>query len=486
MEHHMRERILQLLGPFCGAVLYLLLAELGHGPAAMSGIVLWMAIWWIGEAVPLAVTSLLPIVLFPLLGIDTVGGTTANYGKEIIYLFLGGFLLALALERSELHRRIALHVLVRVGGSGPRLIGGIMIATALLSMWMNSTSCVLVMLPIALSLLDGEGDAELRRKLTIPLLLAVAYAATIGGMATPVGTPPNLIFLEIWRERWPDRPPLGFGRWLMFGLPFMVIYLAVAWWLLTRLMFKVPEDHLSTPAEIRGKLKGLGRITKAEVYAACVFGITAILWITGDDIPFSNDLTLHGWRTLTGAKAFTDGAVAMLGAIVLFLIPVPIGKDPHDAGERGLMTWRYAEAKVPWGVLLIFGAGFAIGSGIERSGLAGILVEAVQGWGDLPHWTLIGTVSALVCFLSELGSNTATASLTLPILAESATAWGVDPQALLIPATLAATLGFSLPVASPMLAIVFGTRRIPVRSMMPIGILMDLIGIALLVLFFGW
>ncbi|MBK7110836.1 MAG: anion permease [Flavobacteriales bacterium] len=230
--------------------MYALLRYLGHAPAAMAGVVTWMAVWWISEAVPLAVTSLLPLVLFPLLGIDTMGGTATNYGKEIIFLFLGGFLLALALERAQLHRRIALRIIGRIGGTGPRLIAGMMVTSALLSMWMNSTSCVLVMLPIALSLLDGDGDPALRKRLTVPLLLAVSYGATIGGMATPVGTPPNLVLLEVWRDRWPDARRSVSGQWMSFGIPLMVIYLGIGWLLITRWVFKVPKDHISPPAEV--------------------------------------------------------------------------------------------------------------------------------------------------------------------------------------------------------------------------------------------
>ena len=468
----------------------------------MAGIVAWMAVWWISEAVPLAVTSLLPLVLFPLLGIDTMAGTAVNYGKEIIFLFLGGFLLALAMERAHLHKRIALRIVSRVGGTGPRLIAGIMLATALLSMWMNSTSCVLVMLPIALSLLDGDGDPAVRKELTVPLLLAVAYGATIGGMATPVGTPPNLVFLEMWRNRWPDRPPIGFGQWMSFGVPLMVVYLAIAWWLITRVVFKVPRTHLSSPEEVRARVEALGRISRAEALAAIIFIGTALLWITGDDIAFSNTFTLRGWRSILGLKGFTDGAVAILSALLLFILPVG-GRavtsqdtggpdiDDTEAGSlkntpRTLLTWKFAEANVPWGILLLFGGGFALASGIEKSGLAAHLVAGMENLKHLPPWLLIAAVSGLVCALSELGSNTAVASLALPILAQTAEAWGMDPQALLVPATLAATLGFALPVASPMQAIVFGTGRIPVRDMVRAGILLDLIGIVLLTLFFGW
>ena len=480
----MRTLLLRILGPALGALVYVLLRHLGPQPALMAGIVAWMAVWWISEAVPLAVTSLLPMVLFPVFGIDTVTGTTANYGKEIIYLFLGGFLLALAIERSGLHKRIALHIVARVGGTGPRLVGGMLIACALLSMWMNSTSCVLVMLPIALSLLDDEEAPAAQRQLTVPLLLAVSYGATIGGMATPVGTPPNLVFMEVWKTNWPDRPPIGFGQWMAFGIPYMVVFLAIAWLLLTRIVFRVPRERLVQPSRVRERILALGRTSRDERLAGLVFAITALLWITGDGIRFTETLELSGWRAWSGLGAVTDGAVAIAAAITLFLIP-STEREGVRTSHRALMTWDFAEKHVPWGVLLLFGGGFAIASGMERSGLANSMVAALSGHGDAHPAALVAAVGSLVCLMSELGSNTATASLTLPILAESASVWGMDPLWLLIPATLAATLGFALPVASPMQAIVFGSGRIPVRQMVRAGIWMDVIGVVLLVLFFG-
>ena len=480
----MRVLLLRILGPALGALVFLLLRHLGPQPALMAGIVAWMAIWWIGEAVPLAVTSLLPMVLFPVFGIDTLACTTANYGKEIIYLFLGGFLLALAIERSGLHKRIALHIVARVGGTGPRLIGGMLLACALLSMWMNSTSCVLVMLPIALSLLDDDEAPAAQRQLTVPLLLSVAYGATIGGMATPVGTPPNLVLMEVWKDNWPELPPIGFGQWMAFGVPFMLVFLAIAWLLLTRLVFRVPHERLVEPSRVRDRIVALGRISRDERWAGLVFAVTALFWITGDGIQFSETMMLPGWRAWSGLSAVTDGAVAIAAAITLFLIPSSVQKGT-DPTRRALMTWDFAEKHVPWGILLLFGGGFAIASGMERSGLASSMVSILSGYGDGHPAPLIAAVSSLVCLMSELGSNTATASLTLPILAESASAWGVDPKWLLIPATLAASLGFALPVASPMQAIVFGSGRIPVRQMVRAGVWMDLIGVILLVLFFG-
>ncbi|MBP6313825.1 MAG: SLC13/DASS family transporter [Flavobacteriales bacterium] len=481
----MRLRLLQLAGPLTALLVYWAMHDHGNAPAAMAGIVAWMAVWWISEAVPLAVTSLLPMILFPLFGIDSMAGTAANYGKEIIYLFLGGFLLALAIERTGLHRRIALHIVSLVGSTGPRLVAGIMLASALISMWMNSTSCVLVMLPIALSLLDGDGSPEARRSLTVPLLLAVSYGATIGGMATPVGTPPNLVFLEIWRTTWPERSPIGFGQWMSFGIPFAMIYLGIAWLLITRIVFRVPTHHIIEVAQVEQGLNGMGRMTNAEIKAGMLFALVALFWITGDGISFSDTYRIPGWREKFHLAAVTDGAIAVAAAIFLFLVQAPMPSMENTRKHGPLMTWDIAEQKLPWGILLLFGGGFAIATGMEKTGLANIMVAALNDYSSLHPTALIATVSSVVCVMSELGSNTATASLTLPILAESATVWGMDPQWLLIPATLAATLGFALPVASPMQAIVFGSGRIPVREMVRAGIWMDLIGIVLLTLFFG-
>ncbi len=477
----MKRNLFLALGPISAITLFFALRHLGPEQAGMAGIVAWMAVWWISEALPLAVTSLLPLVLFPLLGIDSMSGAAANYGKEIIYLFLGGFLLALAIERSGLHRRIALHIVARVGGTGPRLIGGMLLACALLSMWMNSTSCVLVMLPIALSLLDDEEAPAEQRRLTVPLLLAVSYGATIGGMATPVGTPPNLVFLEVWRNRWPDEEAIGFGQWMTFGIPLAMIYLGIAWFLLTRLIFRVPTQHLVEKGRVIERLRELGRMSKDEVMTGVLFACTAILWMTGDGLRFSENLTIPGWREMPRLTNITDGAIAISSAILLFLIP---SRSRDDKGAT-LLDWNTAEKQVPWGVLLLFGGGFAIASGIDRSGLAMTMVRSLEQFGDHPPAVLVAGIGTVVCLMSELGSNTATASLTLPILAESSAAWGMDPKALLIPATLAATLGFALPVASPMQAIVFGSGRIRVRDMVRVGIWMDLIGIVLLTLFFG-
>lgn len=491
----MKRWLLLLAGPAVAALVFALMRHHGPQPAAMAGLVAWMALWWISEAVPIPITSILPLVLFPLLGIDSVPGTAAHYGKEIIFLFLGGFIIALGIERCGLHRRIALGIMARVGSSSPRLVLGVMAACALLSMWINSTAATLVMLPIALSLIDDEdAPADARRRLTVPLLLGVAYGATIGGMATPVGTPPNLVFIALWKQLYPGQAAIGFGQWMATGLPIAAIFLAIAWLLLTRAVFRLKGDALGSAEGVRERLAALGRPSRDEWLAGGVFALVALLWMTGDSLKQGDHVLFTGWRERAAAlKEVSDAAVAVMGAVLLFLLPAGkrMLRRPHDAYStheegRTLMSWTFAEQRVPWGVLLLIGGGFALAAGVDGTGLSNIIGEAMAGLGSLPMVLLIGATALIVCLLSELGSNTATASLTLPILAAMAERWGLEPQSILWPAALGASLGFMLPVASPMQTIVFGTGRIPMRAMVKAGVWMDLIGVGLLMLFFGW
>ena len=466
----MKRWLFVFAGPVAAAVVHVLLAHLGAVQANMAATVAWMAVWWISEAVPLAVTSLLPIVLFPFFGIADLPKTTSFYGKDVIFLFIGGFLLALGIERSNLHKRIALHVVRGIGASPPRLVLGTLLATGLLSMWINSTAAVLVMLPIGLSLLSAAPGHE---RLGAALALAVGYGATIGGMATPVGTPPNLVFMEQWRQFFPDRAAVGFGQWMLFGVPYALSFLLLTWLLMTRVLFKMPERSSVDRHALRDEIRALGGLSRDERLAALVFGATALLWMTGDDIKLSESSVLHGWRYWTGMQALGDPAVGMAGGILLFLIPAK--KEP-----RALLDWEFAQARIPWGVVLLIGSGFAIAGGIDASGLSNSIGEALAAWRSPSEALQVGGIALGVTLLSELGSNTAVASLTLPILARTAEVWGMLPQAVMIPATLAASCGFMLPIASPMQAIVFSSGQLSVRQMVKAGIWMDALGVALL------
>ncbi|HMU13927.1 MAG: DASS family sodium-coupled anion symporter [Bacteroidetes bacterium] len=468
----MRKVLFTLAGPVAALLGWWGLRHLGYAQAAVAGAVLWMAVWWISEAVPLAVTSLLPVVLFPLLGITDLPKTASFYGKDVNFLFIGGFLLALGIERSGLHRRIALAIVARIGTAPSRLILGALLATGLLSMWVNSTAAVLVMLPIGLSLLNAAPE---HRNLGAALALSVGYGASIGGMATPVGTPPNLVFMEQWELFFPDRPAIGFGQWMLFGVPYTLLYLLLTWLLMTRVLFRMPAASTADRQELRDQVRALGRATRDEKLAAIIFCATAALWITGDRIAFSDNFVFPGWRALPwkGLAALGDPAVAMIGGILLFLIP------SQEKG-RTLLDWDFAQARIPWGVVLLIGSGFAIAGGIDATGLSTTIGHALAAWRTGTEMTQVGAIAMGVTLLSELGSNTAVASLVLPVLARTAEAWQMLPQAVMIPATLGASCGFMLPIASPMQAIVFSSGHLSVRRMVTAGIWMDLLGVLLL------
>jgi solute carrier family 13 (sodium-dependent dicarboxylate transporter), member 2/3/5 len=466
----MRTLLFRFAGPLAGAATYGVLHHLGHAPAAMAGIVLWMAVWWITEAVAIPVTALLPLVLFPLLGVQGLADTAAHYGRDIIFLFIGGFLLALGVERSGLHNRFALWTVSRIGASPPRLVLGTLLASGLLSMWINSTAAVLVMLPIALSLLRTTDGAA---GLGAVLALAVSYGATIGGMATPVGTPPNLVMMALWKQEFPAEPAIGFGQWMLFGVPYALLFLFITWLLLTRVLFRLPGAAAVERHALRAQLNELGSASRDERLAGLVFACTALLWMTGDDIVFTDTFTLHGWRGLLGLQRMGDPAVGMVGGIVLFLLPA-------KGEKRNLLDWDFAQQRIPWGVVLLIGSGFAIAGGIDASGLSAVLGKTMLGWRAGSDLVQVGAIAAGVTLLSELGSNTAVASLVLPILARTAEAWDMAPLMVMIPATLAASCGFMLPIASPMQAIVFASGHLTVKQMVKAGVWMDILGVLLL------
>ena len=472
----MKKPLFILAGPLAAIVVWWAQHHLGQAQAAMAGTVVWMAVWWISEAVPLAITSLLPVVLFPFLGITDLPKAASYYGKDVIFLFIGGFLLALGIERSGLHRRIALRIVERIGTAPSRLVLGALLASGLLSMWINSTAAVLVMLPIGLSLLSA---APGHGKLGAALALSVGYGATIGGMATPVGTPPNLVFMEQWKLFFPDRPAIGFGQWMLFCVPYTLLFLLTVWLLMTRVLFRMPASGPADKKALRDQIAALGPSSRDEKLSALVFGSTALLWITGDRIAFSDGFVFPGWRSLPwqGLRAMGDPAVGVIGGILLFLIP-------SSREKRALLDWDFAQTRIPWGVVLLIGSGFAIAGGIDASGLNATIGKALAGWNAGAGTLQVGAVAMGVTLLSELGSNTAVASLVLPILARTAEAWHMAPQAVMIPATLGASCGFMLPIASPMQAIVFGSGHITVRRMVTAGVWLDLIGV--LMLMFLW
>ena len=442
--------------------------------ATMAGLAVLMAICWVSEVLPIPVTSLFPLALFPLFNIAPLDVVGASYGKPVIFLFLGGFLLALGLQRSGVHRRIALLIVDTVGSQPSRLILGFMLATALLSMWISNTATVLVMLPIALAVLQeakqsGFAPDQIPR-LGVALMLGIAYSADIGGMATPVGTPPNLVLMEMYSQLVPDRPPIGFGQWMTLGLPLAILFLSSGWLVLTQILFRFPDANLFGESDVIRDARGaLGPVRRDEWITVGVFALAACLWITGADLQLGI-ITVGGWRSALGLEEVGDASVAVAAACLLFAIP---SKD--HPGEM-LLTWQQT-VEVPWGLLLLFGGGFALATGFQLSGLSESIGAAMTGLKGVHPVLIVVIVCFVITFLTEVTSNTATTTLILPILVEAAGAIGIDPLMLMVPATLSASCAFMMPVASPTQAIVFGSGYVTIRQMVRAGFWFNLMGI---------
>ncbi|MDH3982806.1 MAG: DASS family sodium-coupled anion symporter [Gammaproteobacteria bacterium] len=425
-----------------------------------------MAVWWATEAVPIAVTALLPIVVFPLLGIATIQDTTAPYANKVIYLFLGGFIVAFAMQRWNLHRRIALNVLQHVGGNGRSLVGGFMLASAIISMWVMNTSTTMMLLPIAVSIIavihktvDGLDD-HAKESFQYSLLLGVAYGATIGGMATLVGTAPNAMLAAFMQETYGTE--IDFSRWMLVGLPLSAMMLPLAWLILTRFAFKVDFKTSDEGKAVLRQLKDeLGDMTVPEKRVATVFVLMAATWVLRPLLV-----------TLPGLSALDDSGIAMAGGMALFLIPSGEKSDPM------LLRWTYAE-RLPWSVLILFGGGLTLASAVTRTGLAEWLGASLQTVGTLPLFALVIIAATMIIFLTELTSNIATTATFLPVVGAIAIESGFDPIVLTVPVTLAASCAFMLPVATPPNAIVFGSGMLTIPKMVRAGMMLNIVGIFL-------
>ncbi|MEE4202040.1 MAG: SLC13 family permease [Halieaceae bacterium] len=402
--------------------------------------------WWIFEPIPIPVTSLVPLALMPLFGVLTPSETAEAYGSPLILLLLGGFLLSRGMESSGAHRRLALAVVNLVGGHSPRrLVLGFMVTGALLSMWISNTATVLMLLPVALAVLSGIGQREL---LAPPLLLGLAWACSIGGIGTPIGTPPNLLFMQVYAETtgW----ELGFTQWMAWAVPVVVIMVPLAWWWLTR----------SVPNALPIELPPVGPWRSAEKRVLMVFAFTALAWMTRAE-PFG------GWREWLSVPTANDASVALLAVAVLFTL-----RD--NRGER-LITWQQA-SEIPWGVLLLFGGGICIAKAFVASGLSDLAGQAVLAATELPRYALLLLVCLFVTFLTEATSNTATTALLMPILAAAAVAGGIEPALLMAPAAMSASCAFMLPVATAPNAVIFGSGQVPIQRMAREGLAVNLAG----------
>jgi len=452
------------------------LSDAGRRLLATSGL---MTLWWITEAVPIPATALLPLCLYPLLGILPMAEVTRNYGDENVFLFLGGFFIAMAMQKWGLHRRLALHIVRLVGVSPRRLVLGFMCATGSISMWISNTATAMMMYPIALAVIlqlaseKGREDHPTSSNFRTCMLLAIAYAASIGGMATPIGTPPNLIFVSAAEKLFPAAPRVSFLQWVAFGVPLVLAFIPLAWFLLTRLLFPTTKDLFAGRQDlIDAEIKKLGRMSAGERGVLLVFLLTALAWIFRVDLKL-DFVTIPGWASWLGLDdKVSDAAIAMIAGTILFVIPTNLRR-----GEF-LLDWGTA-VKIPWGILLLFGGGIAMAAGFKSTGLSAWLGERLTLFGAWPSLVMVAAVCFTVTFLSELTSNTATATMFMPIMAATAQALHVHPFLLMIPATLAASCGFMLPVATPPNAIAFASGYITAAQMARAGFWLNLIGVVL-------
>lgn len=453
-----------------GPIIFILLQFTGK-PESMPetawdvlGVTLWMALWWVTEVVPIAVTALLPIVLFPVTGALDINTTTAAYGDKYVFLYMGGFFLAVAIEKWNLHRRIALSIIKFIGTNVKYIILGFMAATAFLSMWISNTATAVMMLPIGTAIITQLKDNPntVENENTVfgkALMLSIAYSASIGGIATLIGTPPNLVFAGIVQEIYGIE--ISFLKWAMLGFPVSFFLLLICWKYLTSYAFTFKQKEFpGGKAEISSQLEALGKMGKPERTVLIVFALTAFCWITRSFL-------------LTPILPFLDDTgIAITAGIILFVLP---------AGQKGIRILHWEEAvKIPWGIILLFGGGMALAKAFGVSGLAIWIGEQLINLENLPLFLLILILIAAVNFLTEVTSNLATTAMLLPILAPMALAMNIHPYLLLVAATLAASCAFMLPVATPPNAVVFGSGHLHIPDMMRAGIWMNLFSILLI------
>lgn len=463
-----RQWIGLLVGPLLLVLVLLVPAPEGLSPAGWRTVAVGvlMATWWVTEAIPIPATALLPLVLFPTLGVSGMDEAAAPYANPLVFLFLGGFVLALAMQRWALHRRIALSIVRAVGTRPHNLVLGFMLATAFLSMWVSNTATAVMMLPIGLSVIDlvlrGEAAPDPGHShFAVCLMLGIAYGASIGGLATLIGTPPNALLAGFMLETYGVE--IGFAQWMMVGVPLVAVTLPLTWLVLTRLVFPIRLREIPGGREmIDGELRTLGPLSRAEKWVGAVFVATALAWISR---PLLEDVV----------PGLSDTSIAIAAALVLFATPVSLRR-----GEF-LMNWEWAE-RLPWGVLLLFGGGLSLADAVRTTGLAQWIGSALQGLGGWPTVALVLVVTTLVIFLTELTSNTATAAAFLPVVAALAVGLGENPLLLAVPTALAASCAFMMPVATPPNAIVFGSSFITVPQMARAGLVLNLLFIAAITL----
>ncbi|MBR9920903.1 MAG: DASS family sodium-coupled anion symporter [Bacteroidetes bacterium] len=463
--------LFKLAGYISGPVLFLLLLLLPLNMDPLVGKVLaiaaWMVVWWMTEVVSLSVTALIPLTVFPLIGVMEIGEVAANYASPIVFLFFGGFVLALAIEKVDLHRRIALNIIRLTGISPDRIVLGFMLSTAFLSMWISNTATTVVMLPIALSVVqllihDEDGFTKNDRNFALSLMLGIAFAANVGGTATLIGTPPNTVLVGFMEQEFGTS--LSFVKWLMLGFPFMLIMLFLIYFILVKWVY---PNHLprfdSSAALIKGELRKLGKIDREEAMVLTVFAATALLWIFRAPI-----------NKLIPGLSLSDAGISMLAALTLFSLPANM-----KAGKF-VLEWKDTN-RLPWGILILFGGGLALASGMAQAGIIDIIGDWISGYDSNPF--LISALSIfVVLFMTELMSNVALVNIFIPVLAGIAIGLDLPILHLAIPATLASSCAFMLPMATPPNAIVFASGHVKVHQMARAGVMLNFLAVLLLIL----
>lgn len=458
----------KILGPAVFVLFQYINPPEGLNPVAfmLLGITIWMAIWWVFEVVPIAVTALLPIILFPIFDILSISETTAQYGHKFVFLYLGGFILAVAIERWNLHRRIALHIINAIGSKASYLILGFMLATAFLSMWISNTATTVMMLPIAIAITNqiieqNESDNQSTTSFSKAIMLSIAYSASIGGIATLIGTPPNLVLAGVLENTYAIK--IGFFEWMTFAFPVSMILLFICWKYLTGIAFKLRHTKFTDGNDqLKEMIVKLGKFSYEEKMVGLVFLFAALGWI------FRGLLE----KVIPGLD---DTIIAICAALLLFLIPSKKGN------QKKLLTWKEA-VKIPWGIIILFGGGMALAKGFTETGLANWIAAQITLFEGVTVIVFILLVAALVNFLTEVTSNLATTAMLLPILAPVALSFNMHPFLIMIAVTLSASCAFMLPVATPPNAIVFGSNYLKVSDMVKKGFLMNIISIIFITL----
>ncbi len=466
------------LGPVLFFVIQLLPVFPTNSTQNMSAVAVLMVVWWVSEALPLAATALVPLVLFPLLGITSGKEVASVYMNSTIFLFIGGFVLALSMQRWDLHTRIALRIISWFHGSARLMILGFMLTSAGLSMWISNTATATMLLPIGLAVYARSSeylDENEKQGLLTALMLGIAYACSIGGVATLIGTPPNMALQRIFEITYPLAPEITFAQWFMFALPLSISMLFITWWVITlRYAGKGFSDlrQAGTNVEVRKH-----SMSYEEKVVAIVFSTTALLWVFRNDI-IVGSLTVPGWSNLlTNAGLINDGTIAIVAALLLFAIPAKNNHEYNNIADADTIS------RLPWNIVLLFGGGFALAKGFSVSGLSELVGQQFIGLKDMDTLSLIAGISSMVVFLTEITSNTATAEMLLPLVASVAKAIGLNPLLLMLPVTLATSMAFMMPIATPPNAIVFASGHLKISDMVKTGIIINLIAIVLITAF---